>query len=353
MNIIRFLLYWFKARFGTLSIDDFCALCDAYEKSAHCKPSKMLLTVYFSSHTPNKDELDRIYASSFALRRLYLENIRRGRQLTPDEEHMLVCNMQIYSSLRFPARLRESALNELFSQNSPQKLICYVRDYALPPQYEMLLIARCQEHQTKVPYSTSYRPVLLSYLHNHQKCKFLTLDTQQAILELNDEEITIALIENCTLANNFLFLPVLQILVEKGSFRALQVLLLESFLPHEELIQIMLQRLPQLKYAYEISCLRRPLYRLEKETGEFWCVEAPSMTENAFIEQIVADEKENDAKERRKIAQQIILSMLEHEVTPYFCAWAAYKFPEIGEQAYKKMRQIAKFYYAKYTDKLL
>ena len=341
MKIIKYLICWIKARYELLSSADFCALCHAYEIE-HSKIAEYALKTHFSRHVPEKDELDRIYRGSYELRWLYLHNIRRGRRLTDEEQHLMVTSMPIGGSNAFPSALREPALRELFEVGRVQKIGEYTRDFALPPDYELRLIERFRT-EDKADYLNSYRRALNHYLLFAKGAKLTTPDVQLAILALNDEEMTVAMVENCNMTENILFVPTLRVLAEEGSLKALQKLLFNSFVESDELASIMLERFPQLKRIYDMSCLRRPLYKLEREAGQFWGTVAPNVDEYQLIIQSI----ETDAKhtKREEFVRDCLLPMMARpKTTAYFCAWCADNFPEISEQAYQRVRKIAKFY---------
>lgn len=357
-KIIKYLLCWLKAGYFGLSYDEFCALCEEFEKgqcSAHKKECRFwiaqhALKKYLRAHTPAKSEIDRIYAGSFELRWLYLESIPRGRQLPDYEQHMLVCKMPTGGPYRFPSALGDKALDELFSSAQAKKIGDYVQDFVLPPSYEMRLIELChQEKGEQKDWFNSYRRVLLCYLNSKNDYKLIMPDAQLFVLALDDEELAVAMVGNCRLANNFLFAPTLEILVEQGSLKTLQTLFFNSYIESDELADKILERFPQLQEAYNISRLRRPLYKLEREVGEFLGTEAPSMKEHQFILRCI--EADIDEEKRKEFVDDQVLPMLAlPRTTPYFCAWCAYNFPETGKSAYQRVRQIAKAYRNKYKS---
>lgn len=341
MKIIKYLICWIKARYVRLSSADFCALCHAYEVE-HSKIAEYALKTYFSHHVPKSDELDRIYKGNYELRWLYLKNIRHGRRLTDEEQHLMVTSMPIGGTYAFPSALREPALKELFELGQAHKIAEYVRDFALPPDYELRLIERCRT-ENKPDYLNSYHRALSHYLQFAKGAKLTTPDVQLAVLALNDEEITVAMVENCTMAENILFVPTLRVLAEEGSLKALQKLLFNSFIESDELADKIIERFPQLKRIYDMSCLRRPLYKLEREVGQFWGTVAPNVDEYQLIIQSI----ETDAKHTKReefIRDSLLPMMARPKTTAYFCAWCADNFPEVSEQAYQRLRKIAKFY---------
>ncbi|MBQ9270829.1 MAG: hypothetical protein IJ218_00995 [Alphaproteobacteria bacterium] len=352
MNIIKYLYLWYKARFSTLPLSDFCTLCAVYSTTGKSKLAAKVLQTYFARNTPDHERLQRIYDGSYELKWLYLQNISRSRRQTDEEQHYLVTLMPVSVGYGFPSALREPALKTLFDLGQASKICAYVRDYSLPAKYEQRLISLCREEAISSPSFKfdSFKRALLQYLQFAQGPKMEGPDIQLALLALNDEELITAMVENCTLERNLLWAPALRILADQGSLKSLQTLFFHSFILSEGMVQIILQRFPQLKYAYEISCLRRPLYKLERQVGKFWGTAAPTMEEHQFIVRTIACDAENT--DRNEFVQKLLLPALERKnTTPYFCAWATYTFPETGEKAYQKMRKIAKMYRDRYKKK--
>ena len=342
MKIIKYFICWIKARYVLLSSADFCALCDAFESEPHSKIAEYALKTYFSRHVPEKSELDRIYAGKYELRWLYLQNIQRGRRLTDCEQHLMVTSMPVGGTYAFPSALREPALKELFDSGNAHKIGEYTRAFALPRNYELRLIELCRTEED-ADYLNSYHRALSHYLRFAKGEKLTAPDVQLAVLALNDEEMTVAMVENCTMAENILFVPTLRVLAEEGSLKALQKLFFNTYVESDELAQIMLERFPQLKRIYDMSCLRRPLYKLEREAGKFWGTVAPNMDEYQFIIWVIKTDVHNS--KRSEFIRDSLLPMLEQpKATAYFCAWCADNFPEVSEQAYQRLRKIAKFY---------
>lgn len=341
MNIIKYLLCLLKARFTILSYEDFGALCQGVDKQ-HSKIAGFALKIYLSCHAPTDGEVDRICVGSDELKLLYLRSIRPERRLSDYEQLSLVRYIPIGGRYRFPSALREPALKELFEKATPQKVGDYARSFALPSDYELRLIELCRTEEPTHFSLNTYKKALQCYLVLCKGRKLLTPDVQLSILALDDEKMASDMIGNCNLSENILFLPVQKILAEQGSFKVLQELLFRSYITSEELSQKILQRFPSLKWAYEISRLRKPLRRMEKELEQFWGVEAPTPDEMRFIEKYFEKNIQDD--ERHELFVRHKVKPLIATATPYFCAWVAREFPELGETAYQRVRNIAEFY---------
>ena len=340
MNIIKYLLCWLKALFTVLPYEDFIFLCDGVDKE-NSKIAEYALKAHLSRLEPDKSVMERICAGSPELKLDYLQSIRPNRRVSDYEQLCMVRHIPIGGRYCFPSPLREPALNELFERSSAQKLGDYAARFALPADYELRLIDLC--HKEKNPHLglNTYRRALHRYLaYSYCKRNILASPAAQlAVLALDNEMIALDMVRNCTFAKNILFLPVQEILVEQGTFATLQELLFHSFIDSDELAEKMLQRFPQLKWMFEISRLRKPLYRIENELDTFWGIQAPSLDEMHFIEEIIKSAP-LDAEQQKMFVQHKVKPLLDM-ATPYFCAWVAYKFPELGEQAYQQVRKFA------------
>ena len=344
MKLFKYLICWIKARYVRLSFADFCALCDAYEINQR-SIAKYALEVYLSHYVPEKRELDRIYAGIDSLKWLYLKSIKRDRRLTDYEQHLMGTSMPTGGSFAFPSALREPALKELFDQRNVYKIGEYVRHFAVPANYELLLIKMSQEEE-KPNCLSSYRRALEHYMKFAKGEKLTSSAVQLAVLALNDDKLSIAMIENCTMSKNILSMPALRILAERGSLKVLQKLLFCSFIESDELADKILKRFPQLKRIYEMSYLRRPLYKLEQESGQFFGTVAPNFDEYQFIIHIIKTDI-NHVKSAAFIRESLSM-MARPDATPYFCAWCADNCLKVSEQAYQRVRQIAQFYHNRY-----
>lgn len=342
MSIIRLLKCWLLVYITDPGIDDFCALCTEYDRKKS-KIAEYTLKKYFGSYAPGDAEIRRIYEGSDDLKALYFQNIRPGRKLSAYEQHRLVLSMPVNRFNRFPSPLDKQYLLRLFDKANKPKLAAYAESFALPPDLELRLIDLCaQEGQTNCPLN-SYHYILQRYLSSAAK-KMKTPDVQLAVLALDDKNLTLALVENCNMENNILYIEALRHLVENADREVLSSLLLHSFIQSDELAKKMLERFPDLRCMHEISRLRHALRKLELEMKCFLGVIAPSETELDFICQSI--EKDAKGDDRADFVEYVLRPKLQHNnVTPYFAAWAADEFPEVSEQAHQCVRKRAQKLY--------
>jgi len=337
MNVLTFLKCWLKIRMNGLSTTEFFALCEAFDNKKS-KLAKKVLQICFRSITPYESWLDKIYSGSDELKLLYWDNIRRGRHLTSYEQERLLRDMPLNRFSRFPSKLDKFYLQQLFEK--PNLLAAYVSNFPLPIDLERKLISRCADEDRNYPWG--YRHVLTRYLSSAQTSKLLTPDVQLSVLALNDKGLTEDMIKNCSMDKNILFIPTMQYLAENSDREILSCLLLHSFVSDES-AKKMLARFADLRWMYEISRLRRPLRKLEKDAGKFIGSETPTMNEHKFILQTI--EKDVKGDKQQEFVREVLLPLItDNEVTPYFCAWAAHEFPEVSEKAYRKVRAIAETY---------
>lgn len=317
-------------------------MCDCFDRES--KLAGYVLKVYFGSYTPNKEQLERVRTGSNSLKMLYFDNIRRSRKLAVYEQDFLVSR---YSPINrfslYPSALDSIHQNMLFEKSAIDKLEAYVRSFTLSPDLEHRLVALCENEDNTVPFAGSYRVVLRTYLSSKCRSKFQAPAVQLSLLALNDDELTMDLVRNCSMDNNILFIPTIKQIAESGSCKVIEELLFRTYIDSEYLAQVIEKRFPDLRWAYEIARLRKPLRKLEREIG-FIGVEAPSKEESDFI--LYSIEAEKDA-----IRRVIPNSLNRSNVTPYFCAWVANEFPEYAEAAYRNLRKIAEKYRKIYKKK--
>ena len=344
MNIIYRVWCCLKVRAFGLSTKQLVALCDCFERES--KLAEYALKVYFSYYTPDKEHLKRVREGAGKLKLLYYNNIRRGRKLAAYEQDFLV---SIYSPInrfsRYPSALDTVHQNMLFEKSAIGKLTAYVRSFILSPDLEHRLVAMCENEDNTLPFACSYRMVLSTYLSSPSRSrnKFQTPAVQLSLLALNDEELVMELVRNCTMDNNVLFVPTIRQIAESGSRRVIEELLFRTYIDSEYFSQMIQNRFPDLRWNYEIARLRKPLCRMEREIG-FIGVEAPSKEESDFIFNSIEQEKVN-------VRKAIPNSLKRSNITPYFCAWVANEFPEYAETAYRNLRKIAEKYHQMYKRK--
>ena len=343
MNIIKMLWCRIKVRAVGLDTEEFFALCEAFERKGS-QLAKKVLKRFFNLYTPDQSFLGRVYAGSDDLKELYLMNIRKNRRLMPYEQKELVERMPMNRFSRFPSMLDKQYLEKLFAPEQKTKLIAYVRGYILPPDLEHRLMELYAAEGEVKPLGSSYRLALQTYVGSPQKNKFQTPAVQLSLLALNDDELTIKLLENCSMDNNMLFIPTMKQIVEDGSKEVLNALLLNTFVVDGEFSRKIVERFPELRWAYEISKLRKPLRKLERETNDFMGALNPSKFEFDFIMKTI--ESEDALTEHFELPKMLA----REEVTPYFCAWVASEYPEYAEAAYRTVRKIAEKYRNRYKS---
>ncbi len=156
-----------------------------------------------------------------------------------------------------------------------------------------------------------------------------------------DENMWEGLCASQDMTKNLLENNTIRELVAKRYAKALQALLMHSFIPTQELQRYLYTTFPELKWELEISKVRHALRRLEKRAGEFWGVEAPDFDEYKIIDESVIAEDQMDFI-KGKVQSHIDAGT----ATPYFCAWATDEYPHLGESAYQCVRRFAEKYLA-------
>lgn len=343
MTIIKKLVYWFKARFMQLTDEEFIALRDAY-KLARPPQIEKILTTYFHCHVPRDTEVNIICKGDLFFKQLYVKSTPCGRKLSPYEQHCWVFFMPLGRLYRFPSPLDEPALTELLNYASPCKIATYIRDFALPEKFERRLLKLCREEKNKKIVLNTYHSALYDYLAFCPENHMVTPEIQKALLELGNKELLKAILKNCSFDNCILADEVIAELIKSHDEATLSLLLFKSYIANKELAQKMLEVFPQLKWQYEISKLRKPMRKLEKDAGEFFGIEAPTISESVLI--IHYEEVERDHAQQKVFFRVKILPRLKSkDCSPYLCAWSTYNFPETGEKAYQSVRSTAEYLY--------
>ena len=349
MNIFKFLISLYKARFGTFTNDEFRSLCVLYSNVnglfSHDRKKSVsaVLSVFFSHRTPTLGQLNAVYGSG-DVRYLYLRNISPKRQLTPEEEQYFATLMDFGPVFRFPRKLGDVAVNLLFESGDIRRIAKYVSDYALSEKFELELIER---YEMQKPYASpnnyskpDYAYALKQYLSQCKQPKCQTACVQKKLLTLCDDEMLEGLCASQNMCENALDDVSIRELITKGYKKSLRALLMHSFIKSVELQRYLLNTLPELKWELEISKVRHALCPLEKETQEFWGIEAPNFTEYKIIEDSITADDQVD-----RIIEGVVQSRISKGIaTPYFCAWASGEYPYLGESAYMCVRSFAEKY---------
>lgn len=342
MTIIEKLVCWYKARFSQLSDKEFTALRDAY-KLASTPFIERILATYFRHHIPKNSEVNIICEGNYSFQQLYVLNTPRGRKLSEYEQHCWVYFMPLGGPYRFPSALDEPALTELLDSGAPCKIAAYVRDFALPEKFELRLLELCKKEEKKRFPLNTYHSAVFNYLTFCRESRMTSPTSQRALLAINDEKLTEALMKLSSLDNCLLAGEVIADLIADRNKAALSLLLFKSYVADKDLVQKMLEAFPQLKWQYEISKLRRPMRKLEKDTGEFFGIEAPTALEQKLILGYLGIRKDDDERRGIFIRIRVLPRLKSTAGSPYFCAWAAYNFPETSEKAYQSVRSAAEY----------
>ena len=347
MTIIKKLVCWYKAYFTQLTEKEFIALRNAYKLGTTPLIERILAT-YFRRHAPSDAEVNIICEGHWYFKQLYVENTPRGRKLSEYEQHCWVFFMPLGGSNRFPSELDEPALNELFNYVPPNKIAIYVRDFALPEKFEWRLLELCQKEGTKKKFlPATYHGALYNYLTFCPANRMAAPKIQKALLMLGDKGLLTALINSSSLDNCSLADEVISELIESRDEASLSLLLFKSYIADKGLANKMLEVFPQLKWQYEISKLRKPMRKLEKDTGQFFGIETPTTSEYMLITHY--EEAEKDYDQQEIFVQVKLLPKLKHMASsPYLCAWSAYNFPEISEKAYQSVRATAEYLHKRF-----
>lgn len=340
-----------KARFGTFTDNEFSVLCGDFANGSDLAASskknhaRRALMVFFGHNVPTSQQLKTIYSYGDNLKWLYLSNMSSKRKLTEEEQQFMVSFMHFGPVFRFPHQLSEDAVALMFAVGDVSRIATYVRDFPLPEQFELELIDRYAQGK---PYDAAsftkcdYRVALGRYLEQCQCPKCLSAKVQDKLLEVADEEMWCKLCSCHNMSENVLQKNTIRELIAKRYSLAVKALLLHSFIPTVELQRHLLSSFPDLKWELEISKVRHALRGLEIKAHSFMGVETPSYNEMKIIDCAVLND------DKSEYAERVALPLLEaNTATPYFCAWAVYECPKLGEKAYACLRAFAE----KYRDK--
>ena len=350
MNIFRTVVNLYKARFGAFTDDEFRSLCELYSNvNGLFSPEKIrgvrtVLEVFFSHKTPTLGQLNAIYESD-SLKRLYLGNISKKRQLTAEEEKYMATMMNFGPVFRFPQKISDSAVSLMFEAGDVRRIAKYVSDFSLPERFELELIKRYEKQKPYEDTNNAFRPnyayALTRYLSSCPQPKCESERVQEKLLEVADENMWEGLCASQNMIENLLSNNTIRELIAKKYRKAIRTLLLHSFIPTAELQRYLYSTFPKLKWELEISKVRHALRRVENRTGEFWGAEAPNFDEYKIIDESVIAEDQMDFI-KGKVQSRIDAGT----ATPYFCAWATDEYPHLGESAYMCVRQFAEKYLA-------
>ena len=298
-----------------------------------------------------QSEVEILANSQMSAQYLWVEAVR-GKELNGVELELLVRHLPWYFTWRFPVQLSIDYLNILFAERNPEKIVAYCCDYALPEEFEKLLIEKYQqslkEPDAKMTYMTpggreinGWAKALRTYLSfGGMKGERLTSkEVQQQILMLKDANLTNALIKRCSIIKNILNDDIIWDLVKEHNEEGLRLLLLESYLPDLPALMLKIeQEMPGLQDAIAIANYRREVYFIEQKHCVFLGALTPLPRENGIISKYL----ESSETDKAEIAELYVKPWL-NSFRPCMCAYVAYHFPDFAAQA----RSVAKNFAAK------
>lgn len=346
MQIIKNFINLFKARFGAFTDEQFDALCkecdeyDTLDAKKHQNVARVL-KMFFAHNVPNSCQLKAIYGNGENLKWLYLKSLSAKRVLTEEEQMYLATKMIFGLVFHFPQPLGDKALTALFERGNEYSMYAYIRDFALPEQFELKLIQLYAKHQTpdvlENKATNPYRFVLNRYLSSSIYARRLLAKVQAELLEkVWDEDLWVTLCSAQGMRENILLDKTIYELILRKYHRALKALLFHSFISSVELQRYLYREMPELKWILEISKVRHILCKMESQTRTPLGVELPNPGENGIIKQY-----EGTDYKQTFVKSQTSIKLRMQTATPYFCAWAADKYSDFGETAYDCVRKFA------------
>ena len=346
MTTINKIKNLYKARFGAFTDTEFDELCKAYDTggmyrvSPEKRNAECVLKTFFANKTPSSEQLKIIYGCDDTLKWLYLASISKKRRLSNDEQLYMAEFMEFGPVFRFPQELNEAALERLFESDNTRRISTYVRSFSLPEHYELELINRYALQKSNGESETwqkgGYGRALELYLESTVSKKCVSANVQNKLLEVADEKMWAKLCSSQSMTVNVLEKNTIRELIAKNYTEAVRELLAHSFIPTRELQRYLLCAMPQFKWELEISKVRHALRKMELETGKFWGVEAPDFYEMKLIDVSILNDDKADYAE-----YSVRPRLTSGFATPYFCAWAANFYSELGEDAYICLRNFA------------
>ena len=365
MNIIEKIRFLWKTWRRTLSIDEFSTLLNLSgttyfaKQSSDNKTARWLLGIYFkASLRPEEQKL--LTSSLYSKAQDQWLKIAKHRNLTDEEQYMLVHQMPWNFLRRFPKKLSDTYVEALFDDRNPLKIVAYCRSFALPEKFEKFLIENYQKSLKTIDEKMQYQKygnrtingwaeALIAYLEGPDfRDKRLTAkDVQIQLLHLNDDKIVEKLILRCSIIENILHEDIIWELIDKNKADALRLLLRESYLAGSpSQINHFEAKMPQLKAQMLIAKLRREQYLLEQEKHVFIGALVFKPREDFLIQKhhLYQSEDQNNLDEFVKL-------YIQPQINTFgscMCAYIAYHFPQLANDALKHLQEVKS--YQKRTD---
>lgn len=307
--------------------------------------ARRLLKMYFKGNL-QQIEADILVNSQISAQDLWVEAVR-GKELNEVELELLVRHLPWYFTWSFPVQLSTNYLTILFAECNPEKIAAYCCNYALPEEFEKLLIEKYKQSlgkpDAKMMYTTpggrvinGWAKALRTYLTfgGIEGERLTSKEVQKQILMLGDDCLTEALIKRCSIVKNILDDDIIWDLVERHKEKELRLLLLESYIPNLPALMLEIERkMPGLQDAIAIANYRRDVYLLEQKHCVFLGALTPLPRETSIINKYL----ESSETDKAEIAELYIKPWL-NSFKPCMCAYVAYHFPDFAAQA----RSVAK-----------
>ncbi len=338
MNIIKRIYLWWKALRDDLTDAQFVQLCEACAEDMTGAEASVMST-YLSHNVPTRDRIRYLYINGEGLSRMYLETLYK-RDVTEQEQYYLVNFMKWQPDDTWPCELSVPNINELFDTEMPSKIARYAAKYRLPEKYEIKLLERCaREDAEDKKDKNSYYQVLNTYvLCGDLRRKFRSKDSQRALLALNDDKVFRRIIRLCTIDENYIHPRVIDRMLKEGKDNLLRLIFRESYIDSAEQRDAIVAKFLSLKHIATISAIRKEIRKIEQQTGQYFGAAFPKAEEAEYILRSCQYDLSNVQGKQAFI--EALKPLLQASPSPHLCAWAAYHFPELGDLACQKTRQL-------------
>lgn len=338
MNIIKRFCLWWHARRGSLTDAQFAQLCEACADDMTGVEASVMET-YLRYNVPTGERIRQLYINGDGLSRMYLKFLYL-RDVTEQEQYYLVNFMKWQDNDTWPCHLSIYNIRELFDTERPRKIAMFAAKFKLPEEFEVILLNRCMHEDTEDRQAkNSYYNVLNTYLLcGDVRQKFRSVNSQRALLALNDNKAFKRVIKLCTIDENVIQPAVIDDMVREGNTELFRYLLRETFIESAEQRDVVSSKFLSLRYMVMISALRREIRKIEQKTGEDFGAAHPKKAETEYITQ--SCRYDLTTSRGRQGFTRALMPVLQGSPSPHLCAWVAYHFPELEELAYQKTREL-------------
>ena len=338
MNIIKRIRLWWQARRGSLTDAQFVQLCEACAEDMTGAEAS-IMSNYLRFNVPTRERIRHLYINGEGLSRMYLQFLYT-RDVTEQEQYHLVNFMKWQEGDTWPCALSVANIEELFDTEMPYKIAMYAAQYKLPEKYEIMLLERCaREDSEERKEKNSYYHVLQTYVMcGDVRQKFRSKASQRALLAFNDDKIFKRIIRLCTIDENSIHPEVIDDMLQGEKVSLLRLMLRESYIDSAVRRDAIAAKFLSLKPMVTISTIRKEIRKIEQQTGKYFGASHPSAEEAEYVLQSSRYDLSN-AKGRQAFIEALT-PLLQGNPSPHLCAWAVYHFPEFGDLACQKVRQL-------------